>query len=79
MTNQDVDKRRGTARFKRAYDGHVALQNKLTGEYMDIKCDLQVPGTILLRDPRGQVYIMSYSAIKQVDLSDDDVVRGHTS
>jgi hypothetical protein len=43
------------ANFVRAYDGHVSIQNKFTKAWTDVKCDLQVPGLLLLRDESGEV------------------------
>lgn len=43
------------ANFVRAYDGHVSIQNKFTKAWTDVKCDLQVPGLLLLRDTNGEV------------------------
>jgi len=43
------------AHFRRAHDGHVAIQNKYTQQWADIKCDLQVPGLLLIRETDGQV------------------------
>lgn len=39
----------------RAYDGHISIQNKYTKSWVDVKCDLQVPGLLLLRDASGEV------------------------
>lgn len=49
------------AKFVRAYDGHVALQNKYTKAWTDVKCDLQVPGLLLLRDASGEVRLATGS------------------
>lgn len=43
------------ANYVRAYDGHVSIQNKFTKAWTDVKCDLQVPGLLLLRDQSGEV------------------------
>lgn len=43
------------ASFVRGYDGHVSIQNKYTKAWTDVKCDLQVPGLLLLRDASGEV------------------------
>lgn len=69
-----VDLKRKQNRFKRDYEGRVAFQNKQTDEWVDVKCDLQAPGLLLLRDPSDQVFYVAYASLKQVDLSDDDVV-----
>jgi hypothetical protein len=41
--------------FKRSHDGHVALLNRFSKQWTDVKCDLQVPGLLLLRESSGQV------------------------
>jgi hypothetical protein len=46
------------ANFVRAYDGHVSLQNRFTKAWTDVKCDLQVPGLLLLRDAGGEVSVL---------------------
>eukprot|EP00877_Chromochloris_zofingiensis_P007904 jgi/Chrzof1/3367/Cz12g22160.t1 len=74
LTDQEIDKHRIEMNFRRAYDGHVALVSKKNGQYLDVKCDMQVPGTVLFRAPNGQVYYIAYASLKQVDLSDDQVV-----
>lgn len=55
LTDQEIDKHRIEMNFRRAYDGHVALVSKKNGQYLDVKCDMQVPGTVLFRAPNGQV------------------------
>lgn len=50
----------------RAYDGHVAITNKKTKQMVDVKNDLQLPGTLLMRDAKGQVYYVSFASLKQV-------------
>jgi hypothetical protein len=42
LTNKDLDTRRQQAGFRRSYDGRVAITNKATKEWLDVKCDLQV-------------------------------------
>jgi hypothetical protein len=43
------------ANFKRSHDGHVAILNKYSKQWTDVKCDLQVPGLLLLREASNQV------------------------
>eukprot|EP00775_Hariotina_reticulata_P002085 gene2085-2404_t len=89
VSDKEVDERRRKAHFRRAHDGHVAIQNKYTQQWSDIKCDLQVPGLLLVRESDGQghaaannsnqgeigvVYYIGYAGLKQIDLSDDLVV-----
>lgn len=49
----------------RAYDGHVSLQNRLTKAWTDVKCDLQVPGLLLLRDGGGKVSVGGHAQLQQ--------------
>lgn len=73
-SNDDVDQRRSKAHFRRAYDGRVALQSKVGDEWIDIKLDMGVPGTLLFRNGQGSVFYIAYEDAKQLDLSDDDIV-----
>ncbi|KAF8063721.1 hypothetical protein HT031_003576 [Scenedesmus sp. PABB004] len=75
LSDAEVDRKRKKGGFLRAHDGHVAIQSRYTKAWVDIKCDLQVPGLLLLREPGGQVYYLGYAGLKQVDLSDDTVVQ----
>jgi hypothetical protein len=43
-SNPEVDAKRDEYHFKRSYDGHVALQNKGTQAFWDVKLDLKSPG-----------------------------------
>eukprot|EP00878_Enallax_costatus_P011561 GHUV01012069.1.p1 GENE.GHUV01012069.1~~GHUV01012069.1.p1 ORF type:complete len:248 (+),score=50.94 GHUV01012069.1:135-878(+) len=74
LKDSEIDKKLRKAGVKRSHDGHVAIQNKYTKTWVDVKCDFQVPGLLLLREEDGQVYWLGYGAVKQVDLSDDQVV-----
>ena len=80
MNNDAIDKKRDAAQIKRAYDGHVAIRNKTTNDYWDVKLDMASPGTLLFREPeQGQVYIVGFEALKQVDLSDDETIAAISS
>lgn len=74
ITNQEVDAFRKGHSFRRGSDGKIALQNKQTNEWFDAKCDLLIPGFMLLRHPAGQVNYIAYAVLQQVDMSDDIVV-----
>jgi len=75
LSDAEVARKRKDGGFMRAFDGHVAIYNRKTREFFDIKCDVQLPGTLLLRDPAGgAVSYISYASIKQIDLSDDVLV-----
>lgn len=39
-TNETIDKKRDEFQMKRSYDGHVALRNKKTSKYWDVKASL---------------------------------------
>jgi hypothetical protein len=45
------------ANFKRSHDGHVAILNRFSKQWTDVKCDLQVPGLLLLREASNQVSV----------------------
>lgn len=66
LTDEEIDLRRDTLNFRRAYDGKVAIMNKKTNQFYDVKLDLQSPGTVLLRDDEGQVYYIKFSGLQQV-------------
>ncbi|KAF6261947.1 hypothetical protein COO60DRAFT_1625148 [Scenedesmus sp. NREL 46B-D3] len=74
LTDSQVDKKRKKANFRRSHDGHVAMLNRFSKQWTDVKCDLQVPGLLLLREASGQVFYLGYAGLNQVDLSDDQVV-----
>lgn len=67
------------ANFLRAYDGHVALQNRYTKAWTDIKCDLQVPGLLLLRDASGEVGVSDVWLPVQAPRLEEGVVSGSSS
>lgn len=35
---------------------------------------MQVPGAMLLRDPKGYIYAIQTESMQQIDLSDDQVI-----
>eukprot|EP00879_Flechtneria_rotunda_P005346 GHRR01005633.1.p1 GENE.GHRR01005633.1~~GHRR01005633.1.p1 ORF type:complete len:241 (+),score=116.03 GHRR01005633.1:253-975(+) len=74
LSNKEVDQQRRKSGILRAYDGHVAVKNKFTNAWTDLKCDMRAPGLLLLREPNGKVYFLGYGGVMQVDLSDDQVV-----
>lgn len=57
----------------RDYSGRVFLQGS-SGKSYQLRTDAKVPGMVLLRDPSGMVFYITYNNIQQVDLSDDYVV-----
>lgn len=68
MTNAEVDNKRRDFHIKRAYDGRVALFNKETREFWDLKLDMKYPGMLLFRSPSeaGQIYLLAYQKLQQV-------------
>jgi hypothetical protein len=54
QTNTEIDAKRADGHFRRAYDGHVSVQMR-NGDWMDIRCDPQTEGVILLRANDGKV------------------------
>jgi hypothetical protein len=54
-------------------DGRVQLRAR-GGEWYTVRLDMEVPGALLLRDPKGGVYAIETEGLPQVDLSDDYVL-----
>jgi len=59
--------------IRRGIDGRVQLRSR-SGQWYSIRLDMEVPGALLLRDPKGNVYAIETQDLPQVDLSDDYVV-----
>lgn len=64
-----TDALRDEGGFERSYDGHVFLISR-EGAKMELRLDARMPGTVLLRDPQGYVYFMTFNTIQQVRLGD---------
>eukprot|EP00798_Chlamydomonas_sp_ICE-L_P026364 gene26364-17457_t len=58
---------------KRTTDGRVMLKSS-EDKWFTVRLDLDVGGTMLMRDPDGKMYAMQTEYLKQVDLSDDYIV-----
>ncbi|MEW5298692.1 MAG: hypothetical protein WDW38_000565 [Sanguina aurantia] len=69
-----VEDFRATAGFSRRLDGRVQLHSP-TGELVEVKLDGKVEGSLLMRDPSsGHVYYLCSENLKQIDLSNDQLV-----
>mmetsp|Transcript_6402 Transcript_6402/g.10957 ORF Transcript_6402/g.10957 Transcript_6402/m.10957 type:complete len:229 (-) Transcript_6402:385-1071(-) len=69
-TSAEVDKLRQKYRLRRAADGRLQLRSS-RGEWFQVRLDMEVPGSMLLRDPKGGVFAIQTEALQQIDLSDD--------
>ncbi|KAF5837205.1 hypothetical protein DUNSADRAFT_4660 [Dunaliella salina] len=56
--------------IRRMADGRLQLRSS-KGEWFQCRLDMEVPGSMLLRDPKGNVYAIQTEALQQIDLSDD--------
>ncbi|KAL6755525.1 hypothetical protein V8C86DRAFT_2676583 [Haematococcus lacustris] len=74
MTNDEIEDRRKQLGFVRAFDGKVAVRDHTTSALWDVKLDLKSSATLLLRSPEGQVHVLGFKSLRQIDLSDDEVV-----
>jgi hypothetical protein len=72
-TAKQAEELRARYGLRRGYDGRVSLRSK-AGEWFAARLDMEVPGAVLLRDPKGGVYALETDGLAQVDLSDDFVV-----
>lgn len=73
IDRQEIDANRLEAGFKREYDGHVWLRTR-EGQWVEIRLDAKVPGTVLFRDKQDYVWFITFNNIQQIDLTDDYVV-----
>jgi hypothetical protein len=69
--------------FRRGFDGRVEVRRRGAGlspddprAWLEVRPDLGVPGTLLLRDAAdgGRVWYLSVPRVQQVDLTDDFAV-----
>lgn len=72
-TAKQAEELRARYGLRRGYDGRVSLRSK-AGDWFAARLDMEVPGAVLLRDPKGGVYALETDGLAQVDLSDDFVV-----
>eukprot|EP00798_Chlamydomonas_sp_ICE-L_P001292 gene1293-32641_t len=59
--------------FKRIADGRVMLRGE-NGDWYSLRLDLEIPGVMLLRDPKGMIYALQSGTLRQVDLADDFII-----
>lgn len=52
-------------KFRRMGDGRVQLRSS-KGEWYQCRLDMEVPGSMLLRDPKGKVFAIQTEALQQV-------------
>ncbi len=60
-----ADRLREESGFRREYDGHVWLRST-DGNWLEVRTDAKMPGTVLLRDKDGYVYFITYPGAQQV-------------
>jgi len=61
--------------LRRGADGRVSVRSNATGRWLAVRLDMEVPGTLLLREEgSGVVSALETASLAQVDLSDDTVV-----
>lgn len=58
--------------LKRITDGRLMLKSS-KGEWYLCRLDMEVPGSMLLRDSKGNIFAIQTDQLQQVDLSDDYV------
>ena len=51
--------------IRRGVDGRVQLRSR-SGQWYSIRLDMEVPGALLLRDPKGNVYAIETQDLPQV-------------
>ncbi|KAJ9532147.1 hypothetical protein QJQ45_003944 [Haematococcus lacustris] len=68
-----LDDFRSKYNLKRTGDGRLQLRSA-NGDWYQCRLDMEVPGTMLLRDSKGFVFGLQTDVLQQVDLSDDMVV-----
>eukprot|EP00879_Flechtneria_rotunda_P007384 GHRR01007746.1.p1 GENE.GHRR01007746.1~~GHRR01007746.1.p1 ORF type:complete len:214 (+),score=66.25 GHRR01007746.1:390-1031(+) len=71
MTALTVENLRLKYGIRRGVDGRVQLK-KSDGKWMQIKLDMELQGTMLLRDTTtDEIYVLQTDTLQQIDLSDD--------
>ncbi|GIL88921.1 hypothetical protein Vretifemale_16843 [Volvox reticuliferus] len=65
---------RDSKSFRRRVDGRVLLHGKESDTWMEAKLDGYVEGSLLLRGQDGLVYYLVSEDLKQIDLSNDQLV-----
>ncbi|KAG2487610.1 hypothetical protein HYH03_013749 [Edaphochlamys debaryana] len=69
-----VERFRAAKNFRRRADGRVFLKSPAGEGWMETKLDGYVEGSLLLLDPEGLVYYLVSEDLKQIDLSNDQLV-----
>jgi hypothetical protein len=59
--------------FRRNFNGRVSVKGT-SGQWYEVRLDMEVPGAMILQDGNGFVYALETDGLQQVDLSDDVVV-----
>ncbi|KIY99896.1 hypothetical protein MNEG_8063 [Monoraphidium neglectum] len=70
---RQLDEFRARYNIRRGLDGRVQLRSR-KGEWFAVRLDMEVPGALLLRDGKGNIYAIETEGLPQVDLSDDYVL-----
>jgi len=71
-STKQLDDLRQRYRLRRSPDGRLQLRSS-RGDWFQCRLDMEVAGSMLLRDPKGMVYAIQTEALQQIDLSDDIV------
>lgn len=71
-----ADRLREESGFRREYDGHVWLRS-MDGNWLEVRTDAKMPGTVLLRDKDGYVYFITYPGAQQVRRVQRAAFAGH--
>ncbi|EFJ44575.1 hypothetical protein VOLCADRAFT_106357 [Volvox carteri f. nagariensis] len=69
-----IDRYRAAKNFRRRVDGRVLLHGKDSDTWLEAKLDGYVEGSLLLLGQDGLVYYLVSEDLKQIDLSNDQLV-----
>lgn len=72
MNQSSLNDIRSKYKLRRAIDGRVQLRTS-KGDWISVRLDMEVPGALLMRDPKGLIYAIQTGTLQQIDLSDDMV------
>lgn len=64
---------RNKYKVRRTVDGRVQVKSA-KGDWISVRLDMEVPGALLMRDPKGSIFAVQTDTLQQIDLSDDYVV-----
>jgi hypothetical protein len=73
LTPKQLQALRAKFAFRRSPTGKVQLRSK-SGNWYDVRLDMNLPGVCMLRAPSGDIYILQLEKIQQIDLSNDLIV-----